>query len=207
MRSVTAFKSYSCRVHLMHLFLLVLTWSKEQEEANRVCYASTSNNRTRTHTNTRLTGQSFETYSISLSIWSLSPPQTSPVTSLLMADLNPPLTGLCYPGSGEMQIDSRSEVAFFWGPEHITHSVISGLTERITGKCQSPSPAVSVSHNDRNANRRLFDMGRVSHFLMLLCLSHMKIRYRCLRWVIDSYQTWANIVPHTLEMTIHEEKY
>ncbi|CAM4600193.1 unnamed protein product [Leuciscus chuanchicus] len=32
-----------------------------------------------------------------------------------MADLNPPLTGLCYPGSGEMQIDSRSEVAFFEG--------------------------------------------------------------------------------------------
>lgn len=31
-RSVTAFKSYSCRVHLTHLFLLVLTWSKEQEE-------------------------------------------------------------------------------------------------------------------------------------------------------------------------------
>lgn len=83
--------------------------------ANRVRYASTSNNRTRTHTSTRLTGQSFETYSISLSIWSLSPPQTSPVTSLLMADLNPPLTGPCYPGSGEMQIDSRSEVAFFEG--------------------------------------------------------------------------------------------
>lgn len=83
--------------------------------ANRVCYASASNNHTHTHTHTRLTGQSFETYSISLSIWSLSPPQTSPVTSLLMADLNPPLTGLCYPGSGEMQIDSRSEVAFFEG--------------------------------------------------------------------------------------------
>ncbi len=149
--------------------------------ANRVRYASTSNNRTRTHTNTRLTGQSFETYSISLSIWSLSPPQTSPVTSLLMADLNPPLTGPCYPGSGEMQIDSRSEVAFFEG---------LNILRTLSFQTRLEESQVNVSlHLPRwvfRTTRRLFDMGSGSRFLMLLCLSHMKIRYRCLGCVIDS---------------------
>lgn len=164
--------------------------------ANRVRYASASNNHTHTQTHTRLTGQSFETYSISLSIWSLSPPQTSPVTSLLMADLNPPLTGLCYPGSGEMQIDSRSEVAFFEGLSILRALSFQARLEESQVNVSLYLPRWVFLTSSAAQTVVCLIWGSVSRFLTLLCLSHMKIRYCCIRWVIDSYQTWVNIEAH-----------
>lgn len=59
-----------------------------------------------------LSRQSWETQNVTLSI-SSSPLGKSPSeTSLSPADLLVPLTGPCYPGTGEMQIDFISAMAF-----------------------------------------------------------------------------------------------
>lgn len=57
------------------------------------------------------------------------------VTSLSPADQQSPLTGPCYPGTREMQIDFISAVAFL-RPPHVTQTVISGKDMKIRGKCQ-----------------------------------------------------------------------
>ena len=83
-----------------------------------------------------LSRQSWETRNVTLSISSFPLCKSPSITSLSPADLRGPLTGPCYPGTGEMQIDFISGMAFL-KPPHATQSVISGKDMKIRGKCQT----------------------------------------------------------------------
>lgn len=83
-----------------------------------------------------LSRQSQETQNVTLSISSFPLCKSPSITSLSPTDLQGPLTGPCYPGTREMQIDSISAMAFL-KPLQVTETVISGKDMKIRGKCQT----------------------------------------------------------------------